>query len=207
MKKFSGLVLAMLMALGISSVANAAYFNIDFYDYDTAYVKNVYDTNIILELGQWVYADIYVSGLPPEGEGTVGMGFDLTFDASNLEAAGLVIASPFMDTGKSGIIPGHVLAEAWVVPPGSDVGGDDILLATFALHCTGISVDELELWLNDLDGSAQWVLKDGSVLDGELFPTHIATVNNVVPIPGAVWLLGSGLFGLVGIGFRRKKRS
>ena len=204
MKKFSGLVLAMLMALGISSVASAAYFNIDFYDYDTNYVKNVYDTDIILNLGQWVYADIYVSGLPPEGEGTVGMGFDLTFDASNLEAAGLVFPSYFMNTGLSEIIPGHVRAEAWAVPPGSDVGGDNILLATFALHCTGISLDEL--WLNDFDGRAQWVLKDGSVLDGELFPTHIATVDNV-PIPGAVWLLGSGLLGLVGTGLRRKKRS
>ncbi|PXF54707.1 MAG: hypothetical protein C4B58_15720 [Deltaproteobacteria bacterium] len=179
-------------------------FYIDFYDYDTGYIKNVYDTNIKLNPGNWVYADIYVSGLPPEGEGTVSMGFDLTFDASSLEAAGLVLPSYLMDTGRSEIIPGHVRAEAWVVPPGSDVGGDDILLATFALHCTAISVDEL--WLNDFDETVQWVLKDGSVLDGELFPTHIATVDNV-PIPGAIWLLGSGLLGLVGTGFRRKKRS
>jgi len=35
----------------------------------------------------------------------------------------------------------------------------------------------------------------------------IEAVGAPVPIPGAVWLLGSGLLGFIGIGFRRKQKS
>ena len=57
-----------------------------------------------------------------------------------------------------------------------------------------------------------WLLEDGRVFNfetktvGKVYADHynaIAVQAQVVPIPGAVWLLGAGLVGI--IGFRRRK--
>ncbi len=67
-------------------------------------------------------------------------------------------------------------------------------------------LDELRLFDFSL-GLADWVTSpSGEVLDGQIPEGGIslASINNV-PIPGALWLLGSGLIGLLGL--RRKLRS
>ena len=208
MKKLYVIVLVMLMALGgsgVASAANAPYsFDIDAYGGSYTTAKGVYDTEQIIQLKpcEWVFMDLYISGLPPKGEGIVGMGFDLDWNMTYGEAKDLVLPPYFLDTGNSDITKGQV--EAWVVPPGDDVGGDNLLLATFAFHCSGPVCTTYDLILNDLNPSAQWVLKNGDCIDAELFPTYLATIHQV-PIPGAVLLLGSGLVGLVGL--RRRMKS
>ena len=205
MKKFTGLVLALLMALGISSVASAApilSFEIDF-DQDGSMDTDTY----ILNPGETVNADIYFSVTEAP---IVGGGYDLRFDQSNLSAefiwfvpGFLVFEPPMQDAGLSRIEPGHVFAEALVVPPGKDSFGAKF--GSIAFTCTGVGLSEL--WLYDFDERSQWVTINNDVLDGQMADgIYLATVNNV-PIPGAIWLLGSGLLGLVGTGLRRKKRS
>lgn len=48
-------------------------------------------------------------------------------------------------------------------------------------------------------------LGDGEIGHGRAFFVNSYEGTNAVPLPGAIWLLGSGLLGLVGI--KRKKRS
>jgi hypothetical protein len=52
-----------------------------------------------------------------------------------------------------------------------------------------------------------FVLDDGQIIEAHEFSVALLEVDNVpaVPIPGAIWLLGSGLLGFVGL--RRKFRS
>ena len=194
-----------LLAIGAGSAAIAApvlTFDIDFYDGDTSYVQGAFDTGstINLNIGEEVNADLYFSVTE---EDIVGGGFALPFDASQLQASGLVIPyPPFTDTGLSGIGAGVVNYEAFVWPPGNSVGGDDILLATFTFTCIGPGLDDL--YLNDLDDRVQWITTSGVILDDQL-GKYLASISNV-PIPGALWLLGSGVVGLVGIRRRMKKR-
>jgi hypothetical protein len=205
MKKLSGLVLAMLMALGVSSVASAQSilsFDIDFGQ------DGIMDTGTDYKLlpGQTVNADIYFSVI---GAPIVGGGYDLRFDQSKLSAEFiwfvpdfLLFEPPMQDTGLSRTEPGHVFAEAFVTPPGTSSFGGKFGSITFTWESDG----PIELWLYDFDERSQWVTIDDDVLDCQLADgIRLGSVN--IPIPGAVWLLGSGLFGLVGIGFRRKKRS
>jgi hypothetical protein len=57
-----------------------------------------------------------------------------------------------------------------------------------------------------LDYHATVPLGDPSNLGGLLYALHLEGVVNPVPIPAAVWLLGSGLLGLVGVARRRRAR-
>jgi|GEM_PF-2638747 len=206
MRKLSVIVLAILMAVGLSTAASAAptlSFDIDFYQ------DGIMDTGstIDLLLGNTVVADIYFSVTE---EPVVGGGYDLRFDQSNLSAEFVwfypgvfLFEPPMLDTDLSRIEPGHVYAEAFVVPPGTSTFGAKF--GSIALTCNDISLDEL--WLFDFNPvTAQWVTTSDLVLDDQLLDGYyLASVNNYVPIPGAVWLLGSGLLGLFGL--KRKMKS
>lgn len=206
MKKLSVFVLAMLMALGVSGVASAAItFDIDFYGSGDL-EKGVMDTGQVIDLNvcETVSVDLWVRGIPiGNGVGGFGFGFGVLPDAEiNFEVTGYELDYPILDSGRSEIIPRGLAVEALLWPPGTKWDGD-FLMATLELHCTKPSFDEL--WIYDYwPDSAQWVLADGTVMDGKILPQHLADINQV-PIPGAVWLLGSGLIGLVGL--RRKIRS
>jgi hypothetical protein len=54
---------------------------------------------------------------------------------------------------------------------------------------------------NDATDAGQWTLaSDGTA-------TYTLAGGSPVPLPGALWLFGSGLMGLVGISRRRKKNA
>jgi len=76
---------------------------------------------------------------------------------------------------------------------------DDLSFSINALIGDTISVDMLVV--AGIDFIAETLDKSANYADSNAVLT-MSTVNNPVPIPGAIWLLGSGFLGLVGI--RRK---
>lgn len=204
MKKITVILLAVFMVLGVGTAANAApelSFNIDFYGGTTTYLQGDFDLGetIDLQFGDTVNVDILFTVTE---EGVCGGGFNLAFNPSNLSATNLTLTSPFLDMGSSTIEPGNVLAQGVVFPPGMFMGpGENIGFASFTFECLGPSLDEL--WVYDFNSvTAEWVTETGLCLDDQIDGIHLASISNI-PIPGAVWLFGSGLIGLVGLRRRR----
>jgi len=194
MKRVSALLFGILFIIGFVSAAHAAptlSFNIDFYGGE--YVQGVYDTGstIFLNPGDTVNVDLYFSVTE---QSVVGGGFDIEFDTAVLESAGgLTIASPWMTIPPSPDAA-SLSSDFLALTPVSAV--TDTLLASFALRCIGAG--STEIWAADYNDQPNWLCADGATTLDYQFPIYLATVNNV-PIPGAVWLLGSGLLGLLGI--------
>jgi hypothetical protein len=217
MKKVSLAMLIVVMVFGFSTAAKAATvltFDIDFYGGDTTLAKGVLDTGttIDLQVGDTVKADLLYSITEV---GLWKAGWDVRFPADNLTASNPILPAigawtPYPDDPQ-GITPGHVkfrgqTQDAWAF---TGLGpGSNLLLGTFELTCTGVSLDEI--WLYDYNPNgpdwAAGIVYGGGILDSLVVPTKLASINNnPVPVPGAVWLLGSGLTGLVALRRRRMK--
>lgn len=81
------------------------------------------------------------------------------------------------------------------------------------LNTTGSDIDDLDIegaWINlteDLTGYSSATLSielDSNAAYEAIYIDNIAFNGSTVPVPGAVWLLGSGL--LAAVGLRRKKK-
>ena len=150
-------------------------------------------------IGDQIGLDINVSGLEDVDLGS----FDLNL---NYEDTFLSFDSYVLGNGL-GVIPDD--ADDW--SPG-DLGGGVINLAELSwlpdlisqpdafslatIFFTGSSVGASSLSFSDVDLGDEW----GDPIDASLETGSV----NVVPVPAAVWLFGSGLIGL--LGFRRKIR-
>lgn len=204
MKKLFFILLAGLLVLGVSGTASATLtFNLDF-EQDGSY-ESYYE----MLPSEMVWIDLYVSNVPTPG--LQSMGFDFTYDFTQLEvtpgtepSAMNWYITPSVDIS----IPGEVEMKGGRI---GGLGPDDVLLGTIELHC--IAPGTSDLWLFDSDRAYDlaptafndFVLADGTVLDGQLVDgILLGTITNV-PIPGAIWLLGAGFVGLAGL--RRKLRS
>jgi hypothetical protein len=76
------------------------------------------------------------------------------------------------------------------------------LLAEVTVDISGIGVGEI--YTVDLFGMGTWTLFGDSLMNMDLEATlELPDQFEAVPVPAAVWLLGSGLIGLIGI--RRRK--
>ena len=86
----------------------------------------------------------------------------------------------------------------------SSLTGNSILIGSIVFECLAPGVSSLTM--GDFNPDAPlfdgMVAGDGTVYDGAIC-FGSAAVTQVVPITGDVWLLGSGLFGLVGLKRRR----
>jgi len=197
MKKLCVLALAILMVFSISTAANAVNLAIDFYGGSTGLVQGDYDTGDLVTLtpGDFVNVDVIMQAVP-DGNGLAIFGWTLATDPATMAISGLKAGADFTFQFELGVTDGIITANlASISPPDGDV-----LMVSFVLSCTGMGSFSL---LASEFGSSNNLLADNTDL-AYLFPTVLAEVNQV-PIPGAVWLLGSGLFGLVGL--RRRMRS
>lgn len=220
MKKLLILCMAVFMVLGFVGVASAALtFQTDF-GQDGSF-ENIWT----LQPSEFVFIDLYVSGVPAGADvlidplvgpptninGLASFGVDVTYDPAALSVTpGTVFNMPPL-VGGAELTPGSIVLSGVnfqaLVDGSSGPSGDLILFGTIELHCdaaTGLT----DLYLFDPDRGGAFdhiVLFDGTVLDGDLAGGIKLAEINQVPIPGAIWLLGSGLLGLIGLRRRAKK--
>ncbi|MBU4263148.1 MAG: VPLPA-CTERM sorting domain-containing protein [Proteobacteria bacterium] len=227
MKKVSLAMLIVAMLFAFSTAAKASTvltFDIDFYGGDTSLAKSVLDTGttIDLKVGDTVMVDLWFNILDVDEQGQIiipdlGLwkaGWDVQFPDANLDASNLALyeAWAVYPDDPQGISSGHVRFRGQTMNEWAFTGlraGEDLLFfGTFELTATQASLMN-EIWFYDysLDPNRpDWalaIIDGGTIIDDLVIPTHLASVN-VVPIPGAVWLLGSGLAGLVALRRRMK---
>ncbi len=207
--------LLVMMLLGAGSAFAAPTFDLDFYSTTNPannYVRGVYDTGqtITLATDEVVWIDFYVSGITPESLGLVGYGFNMPWNSAMLSWNGPVTLGDIPQTPFIYAAPmGEIGTDHLNIQAGTAMGldfptGDNILLATFSLKCTGQGVSALNFTDWPGQGSVSWLTADGADFGNLLNGQTLGTIQNsaAMPIPAALWLFGSGLLGL--LGFRRK---
>jgi hypothetical protein len=151
-----------------------------------------------ISVGQSTTIDISISGNPASGtSAATAFNFQIPYATSNFTVNNLVAGQAlsgltgFGDYSVSGnIIGGFFNGSAPVIPNG--------VIASFDV--TGVKAGVYALNFSDMTffNANSEDFAPGTVTGGTL------TVN-AVPIPAAVWLLGSGLVGLVGLRRRMRK--
>lgn len=153
-----------------------------------------------ITIGETVSVDVEISGL--EIVDLAGFDLDVNFEASVLNFTGYILY------GELGTVPGDAedlslgddgsgtinLAEmSWL----GDLSGqsDSFTLATLTFE--GLEVGSSSLAFTYADLSDDW----GDVITADTLGGRVDI--NAVPLPGAVWLFGSGLVGFVGL--KRKR--
>jgi hypothetical protein len=193
MKRFAIVLMALLIVAGTAGMAAAALtFDVDFWT-SAADKLGPGDLGKTIDIvpGNSINIDIYFS----TDLQLVAASWDLKFSPSSLAsilgstAPGAPWVLPVFTS-----TPGSLTFEAAVFP-GSTVTGNNVFFGTILLQCEGVG--DVDLTLANYLGFL--TLADIVNFD----PVKLGTLNQV-PIPGAVWLLGAGLAGLVGI--RRKMR-
>jgi hypothetical protein len=204
MKRLLSILFALSLVVGLATGAGAALtFDVDFWA--TGNPVNNYAKSgpgdqggtFDLFVGESINVDIYFS----TDQDLVAASWDLQFDPSNLAVSGTQAAgAPWLAALDSfEFASGSVKYQTGVFPP-TTVTGNNNFFGSVLFECTGVSVDTLTL------ANYLGFLTEDPANNVNFSPVNLGTLNqNVVPIPGAVWLLGTGLIGLVGI--RRKRRN
>ena len=201
MKKIMVILMAVFMIFGFSTAASAAFdlsFNIDFHTDGLSnpvhsYASGDYNTGDTIQLNQceYVWVDFYAD---VTGDAFTGADLTLAFNAATLDATNATGAGGFSPIVPATIAPGSVFISLGNF---TGVTGDDNIFASILLHCIALSPGD-DLYMS---GIFVDLASDPVVIDPP--GCVVGTIENV-PIPGALWLLGSGLIGLVGV--RRRVR-
>ena len=200
MKRLSAFVMTSLLIFGFAAAANAFSVDIDFYGGTTSYAQGVYDTGSTVNLlptVDWAWVDIVAVDIPDDN-GIAIFSWVLSFDPSNMQASNLDTEYPgFPQVHEIDNTLGTVKLEVLSTDPQDGTA----VLGTFRIDCTAVSLDDL--FIAQLRPNNN-LLVDGTDFSG-LYPQDALATVNQVPLPGAAWLLGSGLLGLVAT--RRRKKS
>ena len=191
---------------------------------DLIFADMLPDTNVTLTDGDTLKANLYISGLDEEHgltwvEGDItyakpGMFNVLTVDDTHLhsdfenirgESIGYTTSGDRLIYQEGGYILGEVL-----------YGDDAPVFGEFDVYYPGSGVNwaGLQLTANDtidpfanitinIDDFASYLLDDSGVPS---LPNNIINLTiNAVPVPAAIWLIGSAMLCMLGINQRKKK--
>jgi hypothetical protein len=203
MRRYLSVLFALLMVAGLATAAGAALtFDVDFWTDGSNPVNNYAKSGpgdlggtFNLMPGEQINVDLYFS---TDLHITSGI-WDLQFDPSNLAVAGTEAAGGFWVLPLFNESSGSVKYQDAYLPGSSEDPGT-FFFGSVLFECTGPSIDILTLY-NDLG----FFEADTPLEQPILFTEGTLGTLNQVPIPGAIWLLGTGLIGLVGIRRNRRK--
>jgi hypothetical protein len=182
------------MVMGVAGAASAATST--FFDFNGDMAA---DTLLIIPIGTTFTADIYGTSDEASGIGTASV--RVSFDITQFNVLSMIVGIPPGQLTIANIFDNAAgtadIGWGVVFPP---VTATPFLIGSIDFSFLGpgnLVMGETFPALPNFDG---FVAFDGTVLDSSV--TYGSA--QVVPIPGSVLLLGSGLLGLVGI--RRKKK-
>ena len=210
MKKLFGIVLALVLAFGLVGSAQATPVQIT-YTADNIVNFFLSGTGPVYPLGphwnDWRVADTLEVNLGPGS-------YSFTWEVYNTNSSGTEAPSGTSTTNPSAFlgqitdgINFNLSSIAWEVSLTGDTG--TWFAATAYANNTSPAIGN-QIWANNggpisgISGDAWWI-GFGAYPGVESFYVRTTFDVATVPLPGAVWLLGSGLVGLVGL--RRKLKS
>ena len=212
MKRYLSVLIAVLMVAGLATAAGAA-LTYDGLTIDVDFWTGASDRlgpgdqggTFNLNVGDEIGVDVYLSTAKNIGF----LSYDMQFDPSLVQAdrseaapqpAPLFWFAPTFDNST----PGSATFATGVIDPSTGpatVTGNDILFSTIIFKCTSVGPVDLIL-ANYLGFDVGQPVTENIAIDPN---GNLGTINQVVPIPGTIWLLGAGLAGLVGIRRNRRK--
>ena len=146
----------------------------------------------------------------------------LTWDQNFLEIANVVLASGLQadGTGTGGTFEWQTITPGTLAPGSFDLSAfftdTNVFGGGSTFPATGAAFDFLTITFNAINSTlnpadvmilagsgGNWQDANNNAILGVQYGSAMVTVNPV-PVPASVWLLGSGILGLVGMGRSRK---
>lgn len=168
-------------------------------------------TKTVVGVGETFSLDIVGSNFTAGAGGTVGGGFSASWDSAilSLDSYDLTFSGD-QTVGEDCVSSAGSLSNCDVTSfIGTESSSFQIATLTFNSLALGDSAIDLEIGFFPVDSAVDdlrrlWADSSGSV---DTNPGFVDGRVQVVPIPAAAWLFGSGLIGLAGIGRRRRRAS
>ena len=180
--------LLVLVFLFTASMASAALVHID-------------PIALTVDPGDAIALIVKGSGFIGDPAGVAGGSITLNWDSAVMSLDSAIAASPFLELASTVITPGLATFD---FTAGSfstaGAGGIEFPFVNLAFTAQAPPSTLLDIGLGPF---GDWLYDNGTVELDVIYQGATITVTNPVPVPGAVWLLGSGLLGLVGVVRRR----